>query len=78
MSSSIGKATVLILCCLTTYVCDPSSARENFTLFREFFMRPVAAALELDARVLMPIDTYGFGKKFTWVEDRISVSWQLI
>jgi predicted 3-demethylubiquinone-9 3-methyltransferase (glyoxalase superfamily) len=27
--------------------------------------------------VLMPPDNYGFSKKFTWVNDRFGVSWQL-
>jgi len=25
----------------------------------------------------MPLDNYGFGKKFGWVNDRFGVSWQL-
>ena len=41
-------------------------------------LRRIAAALEPDGRVLMPIDSYGFSEKFTWVEDRFGVSWQLI
>lgn len=27
--------------------------------------------------ILMPPDDYGFSKKFTWVNDRFGVSWQL-
>ena len=28
--------------------------------------------------VLMPLDNYGFGQNFTWVNDRFGVSWQLL
>lgn len=38
----------------------------------------LASALEVDGNVLMPMDSYGFSEKFTWVEDRFGVSWQLI
>ncbi|WP_079527799.1 VOC family protein [Halobacillus hunanensis] len=30
-----------------------------------------------DGEALMPIDDYGFSKKFGWVNDRFGVSWQL-
>lgn len=30
-----------------------------------------------DGKALMPLDDYGFGKKFGWVDDRFGVSWQL-
>lgn len=30
-----------------------------------------------DGKALMPLDDYGFGKKFGWLNDRFGVSWQL-
>lgn len=33
--------------------------------------------LSRDGKEFMPMDNYGFSKKFTWVEDRYGVSWQL-
>ena len=33
--------------------------------------------LSKDGKEFMPIGNYGFSKKFTWVEDRFGVSWQL-
>ena len=33
--------------------------------------------LSRDGKEFMPLDNYGFSKKFTWVEDRFGVSWQL-
>lgn len=34
-------------------------------------------ALSEDGAVMMPPDDYGFSRKFSWVEDRYGVSWQL-
>lgn len=34
-------------------------------------------ALLEDGEALMPIDNYGFSKKFGWVNDKYGVSWQL-
>lgn len=35
------------------------------------------AALSEGGGVLMPPNNYGFSRKFTWVNDRFGVSWQL-
>jgi predicted 3-demethylubiquinone-9 3-methyltransferase (glyoxalase superfamily) len=37
----------------------------------------LAAALADDGAVLMPLNNYGFSRRFTWVNDRFGVSWQL-
>ena len=33
--------------------------------------------LSKKGKELMPMGNYGFSKKFTWIEDRFGVSWQL-
>lgn len=35
------------------------------------------AALSAGGEVRMPLDAYGFSKKFGWTDDRFGVSWQL-
>lgn len=37
----------------------------------------LAAALSESGSFLMPLNNYGFSKKFAWVSDRYGVSWQL-
>lgn len=34
-------------------------------------------ALGTDGDVLMPLDDYGFSRRYGWVQDRFGVSWQL-
>lgn len=36
-----------------------------------------SAMLSEGGAVLMPLDDYGFSRRFTWVNDRFGVSWQL-
>jgi hypothetical protein len=36
-----------------------------------------ATALSAGGAVLMPLDDYGLSPQFTWVSDRLGVSWQL-
>lgn len=40
-------------------------------------IKSLAEALGEGGRVLMPLDSYGFSKQFTFIEDRFGVSWQL-
>jgi len=40
-------------------------------------LRQLAATLDEDGSVLMPIDDYGFSALFTWITDRFGVSWQI-
>lgn len=35
------------------------------------------AALSASGSVLMPLDDYGFSRRFGWCQDRFGVSWQL-
>jgi predicted 3-demethylubiquinone-9 3-methyltransferase (glyoxalase superfamily) len=51
----------------------------DFTLSWSFFVDcPSGEEQErLFAAVLMPLDDYGFSKRFGWVADRFGVSWQL-
>lgn len=37
----------------------------------------LAAALGDGGAVLMPLGDYGFSRRFTWINDRFGVSWQL-
>lgn len=64
---------------------SPVSHAFTFTPSVSFFitvddlaqLEQLAAELGRDGQVLMPLDSYGFSQRFTWVNDRFGVSWQI-
>ncbi|GAA2852336.1 VOC family protein [Nonomuraea rubra] len=69
------------------YMCIDSVPKHDFTftpsmsLFvecdSEEQIQRLYDALGEGRQALMPLDSYGFGTKFGWVNDRFGVSWQL-
>ncbi|RYF95604.1 MAG: VOC family protein [Caulobacteraceae bacterium] len=47
------------------------------TVDDEAQLEALAAELGRDGQVLMPPGAYGFSRRFTWVNDRFGISWQL-
>lgn len=70
-----------------TVMCIDSPAKHAFTFTPSFSffvdletneeLERIAAILGKDGAVMMPLDNYGFSKRFTWLSDRYGVSWQL-
>ncbi len=68
-------------------MCIDSPAKHNFTftpalsLFvdceSEQELTRIYPELLEGGSALMPLDNYGFSRKFAWVNDRFGVSWQL-
>jgi predicted 3-demethylubiquinone-9 3-methyltransferase (glyoxalase superfamily) len=68
-------------------MCIDSPAKHDFTftpamsLFvdcsTETQLDDLFAKLSEGGQVMMPLDNYGFSRKFGWVSDRYGVSWQL-
>ncbi len=64
---------------------SPTEHEFSFTPSFSFFIlcsdepeiRRLADALADGGEALMPLDNYGFGRLFAWVEDRFGVAWQL-
>jgi predicted 3-demethylubiquinone-9 3-methyltransferase (glyoxalase superfamily) len=67
--------------CTDTYVKHGFTFTPSFSLFAQCEsdaeLERLAAALAEGGQVLMPLDNYGFSRRFTWVNDRYGVSWQL-
>jgi predicted 3-demethylubiquinone-9 3-methyltransferase (glyoxalase superfamily) len=80
------KVAVFVLCG-REFMCSDSPIKHNFSFtpanstFIEFDsieeLERVFAALSEGGQVLMPLDNYGFSKRFGWLNDQFGVSWQL-
>lgn len=70
-----------------TIMCVDSPMKHAFTFTPSFSLfvdcesdaeiEGLAAALADGGDLLMPLDNYGFSRRFAWVSDRFGVSWQL-
>jgi predicted 3-demethylubiquinone-9 3-methyltransferase (glyoxalase superfamily) len=70
-----------------TVICTDSPITHNFTFTPSFSLfvsceseeqiQKLSAGLGAGGKVLMPLGHYGFSRKFTWLNDRFGVSWQL-
>jgi predicted 3-demethylubiquinone-9 3-methyltransferase (glyoxalase superfamily) len=68
-------------------ICIDSPVKHGFTFTpamsifvdcdNEAELNEVFRQLSEGGQVMMPLDNYGFSKKFGWVSDRFGVSWQL-
>ena len=68
-------------------VCTDSFVKHEFTFTPAFSflveceseerIAKLFEALSAGGATLMPLDNYGFSRKFAWVSDRFGVSWQL-
>ncbi|GGA22260.1 VOC family protein [Dyella nitratireducens] len=73
--------------CGRSFYCSDSPIEHGFTftpslsLFidvdSEANLEWVFSLLAAGGKVLMPLDNYGFSKRFGWANDRFGVSWQL-
>ena len=69
------------------YMAIDSAAAHNFTFTPAFSifvtceseseLEKLYEALSAGGGLLMPLDNYGFSRKFGWVNDRYGVSWQM-
>ena len=70
-----------------TVMCTDSFVKHDFTFTPAFSffvncdsdaeIERLCSALSEDGKVSMPLNDYGFSRKFAWVGDRFGVSWQL-
>jgi len=70
-----------------TILCVDSPVQHGFTFTPSFSLYVecdseeqidfLSSELAEDGAILMPLESYSFSRKFTWVNDRFGVSWQL-
>lgn len=69
------------LICSDSYVHHAFTFTPSLSLFVECAdeaeIERLAAALGEEGETMMPLDAYGFSRRFTWLNDRYGVSWQL-
>ena len=67
--------------CSDSFVTHDFSFTPSFSVWVETEdeeeLQRLFAALADGGRQLMPLDDYGFSRRFGWVDDRFGVSWQL-
>ncbi len=67
--------------CIDSYVKHPFSFTPSFSIFitcnTEEELNNLYENLLEGGQALMPLNDYGFSKKFGWVNDRFGVSWQI-
>jgi predicted 3-demethylubiquinone-9 3-methyltransferase (glyoxalase superfamily) len=75
---SVAGQTVL---CTDSFVKHDFSFTPSFSFFvecaSEAQQSELVARLAEGGSLLMPLDSYGFSRRFAWVADRFGVSWQL-
>lgn len=69
------------------YMASENSGEHNFTFTpsvsifvnceNEEEIETLFKMLSENGNIMMPLDNYGFSKKFSWVSDKYGVSWQL-
>ena len=69
------------------FMCIDSNLKHEFSFTPSFSIyitcdsekeiNPLYEKLITDGQALMPLDDYGFSKKFGWINDQFGVSWQL-
>ncbi|KAB8201211.1 Glyoxalase/Bleomycin resistance protein/Dihydroxybiphenyl dioxygenase [Aspergillus parasiticus] len=84
---SMAKANIggsLEVMAIDSYVKHAFKFTPSLSLFVKFtgehgddVIDRVVGALSEGGEVLMPLDNYGFSRRFAWVNDRFGVSWQL-
>ena len=47
------------------------------TINSEDDFEKIYTELAKESLILMPVDNYGFSKKFVWLQDRFGISWQI-